>query len=97
MQRHYYKHLKGEPTSTNSVATIFAWTGALRKRGELDGLDDLVRFADLLDESTIETIESGKMTGDLALITTLPNVQKLGTEEFILAIRDTLEEKLSKN
>ena len=97
VQRHYYKHLKGEPTSTNSVATIFAWTGALRKRGELDGLDDLVRFADLLDESTIETIESGKMTGDLALITTLPNVQKLGTEEFILAIRDTLEEKLSKN
>ena len=97
VQRHYYKHLKGEPTSTNSVATIFAWTGALRKRGELDGLDDLVRFADLLDKSTIETIESGKMTGDLALITTLPNVQKLGTEEFILAIRDTLEEKLSKN
>ena len=97
VQRHYYKHLKGEPTSTNSVATIFAWTGALRKRGELDGLDDLVRFADLLDESTIETIESGKMTGDPALITTLPNVQKLGTEEFILAIRDTLEEKLSKN
>lgn len=97
VQRHYYKHLKGEPTSTNSVATIFAWTGALRKRGELDGLDELVRFADLLDESTIETIESGKMTGDLALITTLPNVQKLGTEEFILAIRDTLEEKLAKN
>ncbi len=94
VQRHYYKHLKGEPTSTNSVATIFAWTGALRKRGELDGLDDLVRFADLLDASTIETIESGKMTGDLALITTLPKVEKLGTEEFILAIRDTLEEKL---
>ncbi len=94
VQRHYYKHLKGEPTSTNSVATIFAWTGALRKRGELDGIDALVRFADLLDEATLETIESGKMTGDLALITTIPNVQKLGTEEFILAIKETLDKKM---
>ncbi len=94
VQRHYYKHLKGEKTSTNSVATIFAWTGALRKRGELDGNEELMRFADLLDESTLETIESGKMTGDLALITTIPNVQKLGTEEFILAIRETLDRKL---
>ena len=95
VQRHYYKHLKGEKTSTNSVATIFAWTGALRKRGELDGIEELVKFADLLDAATLETIESGKMTGDLALITTLPNVEKLGTEEFILAIRDTLEKKLN--
>ena len=95
VQRHYYKHLAGEKTSTNSVATIFAWTGALRKRGELDGIDELVKFSDLLDEATIETIESGKMTGDLALITTLPNVQKLGTEEFILAIKETLESKLN--
>ena len=91
VQRHYYKYLKGERTSTNSVATIFAWTGALRKRGELDGLTDLVSFADMLEKATIDTIESGKMTGDLALITTLPNVQSLETEEFILAIKDTLD------
>ncbi len=96
VQRHYYKYLKNEPTSTNSVATIFAWTGALRKRGELDGNADLQKFADALDEATIETIESGKMTGDLALITTLPHVEKLGTEEFILAIKDTLDKKLAK-
>ncbi|MBQ8054588.1 MAG: NADP-dependent isocitrate dehydrogenase [Lachnospiraceae bacterium] len=95
VQRHYYKHLKGEKTSTNSVATIFAWTGALRKRGELDGNKELMEFADKLDEATLETIESGKMTGDLALITRIPDVQKLGTEEFILAIRENLEKKLS--
>ena len=95
VQRHYYKHLKGEKTSTNSVATIFAWTGALRKRGELDGNKELMEFADKLDEATLETIESGKMTGDLALITKIPDVQKLGTEEFILAIRENLEKKLS--
>ena len=94
VQRHYYKHLKGETTSTNSVATIFAWTGALRKRGELDGIDELVSFADKLEAATLETIESGKMTGDLALITTLDNVEKLDTEAFILAIRETLEKKL---
>ena len=95
VQRHYYKHLKGEKTSTNSVATIFAWSGALRKRGELDGNKELMDFADKLDEATLETIESGKMTGDLALITRIPDVQKLGTEEFILAIRENLEKKLS--
>ena len=95
VQRHYYKHLKGEKTSTNSVATIFAWTGALRKRGELDGNKELMEFADKLDEATLETIESGKMTGDLALITKIPDVQKLGTEEFILAIKENLEKKLS--
>jgi isocitrate dehydrogenase len=94
VQRHYYKYLKGEKTSTNSVATIFAWTGALRKRGELDDIQDLVRFADLLEEATLETIESGKMTGDLALITTIENVEKLVTEGFILVIRDRLEKKL---
>ena len=94
VQRHYYKYLKGEKTSTNSVATIFAWTGALRKRGELDDIQDLVRFADLLEEATLETIESGKMTGDLALITTIENVEKLDTEGFILVIRDRLEKKL---
>ena len=94
VQRHYYKHLKGEETSTNSVATIFAWTGALRKRGELDNLPELMKFADLLDEATLETIESGKMTGDLALITTLKNVKKLNTGDFILAVRDRLAKKL---
>ena len=91
VQRHYYKHLKGEPTSTNSVATIFAWTGALRKRGELDETPELVEFADRLERATIDTIESGCMTGDLARITTLPDPRVLGTEEFILAIRDTME------
>ena len=91
VQRHYYKHLKGEPTSTNSVATIFAWTGALRKRGELDETPELVEFADRLERATIDTIESGSMTGDLARITTLPDPRVLGTEEFILAIRDTME------
>ncbi len=91
VQRHYYKHLKGEPTSTNSVATIFAWTGALRKRGELDGTSELVDFANRLETATLHTIEAGRMTGDLARITTLPNPTTLGTREFILAIRETLE------
>ena len=91
VQRHYYKHLKGEPTSTNSVATIFAWTGALRKRGELDGTPELVDFANRLEVATLHTIEAGRMTGDLARITTLPNPTTLGTREFILAIRETLE------
>ena len=91
VQRHYCKHLKGEPTSTNSVATIFAWTGALRKRGELDGTPELVDFANRLEAATLHTIEAGRMTGDLARITTLPNPTTLGTREFILAIRETLE------
>lgn len=91
VQRHYYKYLKGEETSTNSVATIFAWTGALRKRGQLDDLPDLVNFADKLEAATIHTIESGRMTGDLARITTLPNPVKLNTEDFILAIADQLK------
>ena len=86
VQRHYYKHLAGESTSTNSVATIFAWTGALRKRGELDGLDDLVAFANRLEQATLDTIEAGDMTGDLARITTLANPRTLSTEGFIEAI-----------
>ncbi|MEI3211950.1 MAG: NADP-dependent isocitrate dehydrogenase [Lachnospiraceae bacterium] len=91
VQRHYYKHLKGEETSTNSVATIFAWTGALRKRGELDGLDDLIAFADRLEKATLKTIEDGKMTKDLALITSLENITVLNSENFIKEIRKTLE------
>lgn len=86
VQRHYYKHLKGEETSTNSVATIFAWTGALRKRGELDGNKELMEFADRLEKATLSTIESGKMTKDLALITSLENVTVLNSEEFIKEI-----------
>ncbi|MBP3470054.1 MAG: NADP-dependent isocitrate dehydrogenase, partial [Lachnospiraceae bacterium] len=91
VQRHYYKYLKGEETSTNSVATIFAWTGALRKRGELDGIEELVKFADCLEEATVKTIESGKMTKDLALITSLKDVTVLNSEDFIKAIRNTLD------
>lgn len=91
VQRHYYKHLKGEETSTNSVATIFAWTGALRKRGELDNNPDLVTFADKLESATIRTIESGKMTKDLALITSLQNVTVLNSENFIKAIKAEYE------
>ena len=91
VQRHYYKHLKGEETSTNSVATIFAWTGALRKRGELDGLKDLCAFADRLESATLRTIESGKMTKDLALITSLKDVTVLNSMDFIKAIRTELE------
>ena len=91
VQRHYYKYLKGEETSTNSVATIFAWTGALRKRGELDKNEALVQFADQLEKATLSTIESGKMTKDLALITSLENVTVLNSEQFIKAIREKLE------
>ncbi len=90
VQRHYYKHLKGEETSTNSVATIFAWTGALRKRGELDGNAELAAFADKLEQATIDTIEAGEMTKDLALITTIPNPIALNSEEFIKAIAKRL-------
>ncbi len=91
VQRHYYKHLKGEETSTNSVATIFAWSGALRKRGELDGIGELMEFADKLEKATIQTIESGKMTKDLALITSLKDVTVLNSENFIKAVKETLE------
>ncbi len=95
VQRHYYKHLKGEETSTNSVATIFAWTGALRKRGEMDGIQELQDFADKLEKATLGTIESGKMTKDLALITSLENVTVLNSEGFIKAVRESLEQELA--
>ena len=90
VQRHYYKHLKGEETSTNSVATIFAWSGALRKRGELDNNAELIDFAQRLEDATIKTIESGSMTGDLAVITTLKSPTKLSTEKFIEKIAENL-------
>jgi isocitrate dehydrogenase len=96
VQRHYYKHLKGEETSTNSVATIFAWTGALRKRGELDQLPELVRFADELEKACLTTIEEGEMTKDLALITTIENPTVLNSEGFIKAIRNRLASALSE-
>ena len=91
VQRHYYKHLKGEETSTNSVATIFAWTGALRKRGELDKIGELVEFADKLEKATLKTIEDGKMTKDLALITSLKDVTVLNSEDFIKTVRATFD------
>ena len=94
VQRHYYKHLKGEETSTNSVATIFAWTGALRKRGELDNIPELMAFADKLEKATLSTIESGKMTKDLALITSMKDVTVLNSEGFIKAVRESLEAML---
>ena len=90
VQRHYYKYLKGESTSTNSVATIFAWSGALRKRGEMDGNFELVSFADRLEAATLRTIEEGEMTKDLYLVSTLDNKKALGTEEFLNAIADRL-------
>lgn len=91
VQRHYYRYLKGEPTSSNSVATIFAWRGALRKRGELDNLPDLIDFANRLEKATIDTIESGKMTGDLGAISTLENIKVLNSEEFIHEIAKHLQ------
>ncbi|MBE6471649.1 MAG: NADP-dependent isocitrate dehydrogenase [Coriobacteriaceae bacterium] len=92
VQRHYYKHLKGQETSTNSVATIFAWSGALRKRGELDGTPDLVAFANKLEQATVATIEAGEMTGDLVAITSHPAPKKLNTQEFIQAVAKRLAE-----
>jgi isocitrate dehydrogenase len=89
--RHYYKHLKGEETSTNSVATIFAWSGALRKRGELDGNQELMEFAQKLEQATLSTIEGGVMTRDLALLSTLENVKAVNSSQFIKAIRENLE------
>ena len=91
VQRHYYKHLKGEETSTNSMATIFAWTGALRKRGELDGNDELVVFADKLEKASLQTIEEGVMTKDLAMLTDLKEVKSVNTYEFIKEIRKRLQ------
>ena len=94
VQRHYYKYLKGEETSTNSVATIFAWTGALKKRGEIDNLPELVRFAEKLERATITTIEAGRMTKDLALITKLDNAVTLDSLGFIKAVRASLDDIL---
>jgi isocitrate dehydrogenase len=94
VQRHYYKHLKGEETSTNSVATLYAWTGALRKRGELDNLPELMDFADKLEKAIIDTIESGIMTGDLYLISKLENKKKVNTTEFLEAVNETLKKAL---
>ena len=91
VQRHYYKYLKGEETSTNSVATIFAWSGAMRKRGELDKLPELAAFADKLEKATIQTIEDGVMTGDLYLISKLENKKKVNSKEFLEAIRERLD------
>ncbi len=92
--RHYYKHLKGEETSTNSVATIFAWSGALKKRGQLDGAEDLVAFAEKLEKATVQTIEEGVMTGDLAVLSRLPDKKKVNTEQFLLEIKERLEKLL---
>lgn len=96
VQRHYYKYLKGEPTSTNAVATLFAWTGALRKRGELDNNTELQAFADTLEQATISTIEDGIMTGDLALLSSLPNKKNVGTEEFLNEIQIHLNSLLQR-
>ena len=93
VQRHYYKHLKGEKTSTNSMATLFAWTGALRKRGELDNLPELIDFADKLEKASIETIEDGVMTGDLAALSSLDNITKVDTEAFLTEIAKRLDKK----
>ena len=90
VQRDYYKYLKGEETSTNSVATIFAWSGALRKRGEMDNLPELIAFADKLEKATIQTIEDGVMTGDLYLISKLENKKKVNSKEFLEAINERL-------
>lgn len=94
VQRHYYKHLKGESTSTNSVATLFAWTGALRKRGELDNIPALINYADMLEKATVSTIEDGVMTGDLYALSSLKNKTKVNTEEFLRAINERLEKLL---
>ena len=94
VQRHYYKHLKGETTSTNSVATLFAWTGALRKRGELDELPELISFADKLEAATIKTIEDGVMTGDLYLLSKLANKRKVDTETFLVEVNERLKDLL---
>lgn len=94
VQRHYYKYLKGEPTSTNSVATIFAWSGALRKRGEMDRLPELIHFANTLEKATIDTIEEGVMTGDLYMTSQLENKVKVGTEEFLTVVGNKLSSLL---
>ncbi|ERK28452.1 NADP-dependent isocitrate dehydrogenase [Clostridium intestinale] len=94
VQRHYYNHLKGQQTSTNSMATLYAWTGALRKRGELDNIPELISFADKLEEASIKTIEEGVMTKDLASLSSIENIKTVNTEEFIKEVRARLEAML---
>ena len=96
VQRHYYKYLKGEETSTNSVATIFAWSGALRKRGELDGLNELINYANKLEQATIQTIEDGVMTGDLYLLSSLENKKKVDSETFLKEIGTRLDKLMTE-
>ena len=95
VQRHYYRYLKGEETSTNSVATIFAWSGALRKRGELDENKELMEFADKLEKAVLHTIEGGEMTKDLAIMTTIPQPKVLNSLPFIQAVRKNLEKEMA--
>ena len=95
VQRHYYQYLEGKQTSTNPIATIFAWTGAFRKRGELDGIPELCGYADALEKAVIDTVEAGEMTKDLAAITSLPGARTLTSAEFIAAIRNRLEQALA--
>lgn len=92
VQRHYYQHLEGKETSTNSMATLFAWTGALRKRGELDGIKELVEYADKMDKASIQTIENGIMTKDLAMLSELKNIKTVNTEQFLIEVRKTFDE-----
>ena len=94
VQRHYYKYLKGESTSTNSVATLFAWTGAFRKRGEMDNLPELIHYADALEKATVRTIEEGVMTGDLAALSSIGHKKKVDTETFLKEIEKRLREEL---
>jgi isocitrate dehydrogenase len=96
VQRHYYRHLEGKPTSTNAMATIFAWSGAFRKRGELDGLEELVDYADKLEIASKSTIEDGVMTGDLAALSELENKRIVNTQEFLFEVRKRLESSILK-
>ena len=91
VQRHYYQHLKGQETSTNSMATLFAWTGALRKRGELDGIEELIEFADKMDKASLQTIENGVMTKDLALLSELKEIKTVNTEDFLKEVKKTFD------
>ncbi len=91
VQRHYYQHLEGKETSTNSMATLFAWTGALRKRGELDGIKELIEYADKMDKASIQTIENGIMTKDLAMLSELKNIKTVNTEQFLIEVKKTFD------
>ncbi|MDR0350516.1 MAG: NADP-dependent isocitrate dehydrogenase, partial [Coriobacteriales bacterium] len=97
VQRHYYRHLAGETTSTNAVATLFAWSGALRKRGELDNLPRLSGFADALEAAVCETIGAGVMTGDLFVLSSLPNKRQVGTRDFLIEVADRLATRYARD